>query len=78
MRPKGGVNEWLRWLPVSFHKKLDCVVRRILGNPQLLSLVGQKMRASFPAKSGENIGLSSVLEADADQIATMARETFER
>lgn len=40
--------------------------------------VGEKTHASFPAKNGENIGLLSVLEADADQIATMARNTFEK
>ncbi|URD84923.1 hypothetical protein MUK42_27177 [Musa troglodytarum] len=47
-RPRGGINEWLRWLPVSVHK------------------------------NGAHVGLSSILEADAKKIASIARETFEK
>ncbi|KAG8501215.1 hypothetical protein CXB51_003305 [Gossypium anomalum] len=28
-RPRGGINKWLHWLPVSLHKKLDYVMRQI-------------------------------------------------
>ncbi|PPD72779.1 hypothetical protein GOBAR_DD30321 [Gossypium barbadense] len=28
-RPRGGINKWLHWLPVSLHKKLDYVIRQI-------------------------------------------------
>ncbi|KAE8661240.1 Mitochondrial fission protein isoform 3 [Hibiscus syriacus] len=28
-RPRGGINKWLHWLPVSLHKKVDYVTRQI-------------------------------------------------
>jgi hypothetical protein len=28
-RPRGGINEWLHWLPVSLHTKLDHVMNTI-------------------------------------------------
>nr|XP_029143379.1 mitochondrial fission protein ELM1-like isoform X2 [Arachis hypogaea] len=62
-RPHGGINRWLHWLPVSVHKMLDSVIRRLCGN--------SRFQAS-------KIGISSVLEADAYHIATMARETFHK
>ncbi|XP_024190858.1 mitochondrial fission protein ELM1 isoform X3 [Rosa chinensis] len=59
-RPRGGINRWLPWLPLSLHKKVDYVIS---GMP-------------FYA---EKIGLSSgVVEADAKQIANMARNTFDK
>ncbi|KAK7396715.1 hypothetical protein VNO78_17873 [Psophocarpus tetragonolobus] len=61
-RPRGGINRWLKWLPISIHKKLDSVIRMICC----------KSRFQTPHK----IGLSNVLEADAHHIARMARETF--
>ncbi|XP_029130316.1 mitochondrial fission protein ELM1 isoform X2 [Cajanus cajan] len=63
-RPRGGINRWLQWLPVSIHKKLDSIIRIICG----------KSRFQTPHK----IGLSNVLEADARHIAMMARETFHK
>nr|QMV80845.1 peptidylprolyl cis-trans isomerase 38 [Clitoria ternatea] len=63
-RPRGGINRWLQWLPVSIHKKIDSVVRMIFSNSR-----SQKLH---------KIGLSNVLEADAHHIATMARETFHK
>ncbi|XP_016652110.1 PREDICTED: mitochondrial fission protein ELM1 [Prunus mume] len=52
-RPRGGINEWLHWLPLSLHRKV------------------------MPLH-GSSSGLSSdVLEADAKQIAEMARQTFD-
>ncbi|KAL9332117.1 hypothetical protein ACSQ67_001727 [Phaseolus vulgaris] len=63
-RPRGGINRWLQWLPVSLHKKLESVIRMICG----------KSRFRTP----HTIGLSNVLEADAHQLATMARETFHK
>ncbi|XP_015880310.3 mitochondrial fission protein ELM1 [Ziziphus jujuba] len=65
-RPRGGINEWLHWLPVSLHKKFERIVRRIRG-----------LNRVQPLSHGIN-GLSDVLEADAKQIANMARETFDR
>ena len=40
--------------------------------------IGGKTRSTFPSQNGGNVGLSSILEADAKQIAAMARETFEK
>ncbi|KAK9279946.1 hypothetical protein L1049_013630 [Liquidambar formosana] len=72
-RPRGGINEWLHWLPVSLHKKLHYVIRQIL----LLTARGKKL-VPLPTENGGSAGLSSVLEADAKQIVTMARETYEK
>ncbi|XP_052485425.1 mitochondrial fission protein ELM1 isoform X3 [Gossypium raimondii] len=63
-RPRGGINKWLHWLPVSLHKKLDYVIR------QICIYSGVQVEARW--------GLSSVIEADAKQIAMMARDTFEK
>lgn len=73
-RPKGGINEWLHWLPVSFHKKLDCVIRKMC---ILLIYRGQKV-GSLPTENGGGAGLKCVLEADVQQIVTMARQTYEK
>ncbi|RXH76346.1 hypothetical protein DVH24_019234 [Malus domestica] len=55
-RPRGGINEWLHWLPLPLHKKVV---------PLHLS--------------SEKLGLSSdIPEADAKQIAEMARRTFDK
>lgn len=38
-RPKGGhINVWLRWLPVSVHKQLDCLVRHVQSDWRRLPL----------------------------------------
>ncbi|KAI8524361.1 hypothetical protein RHMOL_Rhmol13G0144800 [Rhododendron molle] len=77
-RPKGGVNEWLHWLPVSLHKKLDYIIRQIYGYSRiLLAGRGNKLH-SLPFENGGSVGLSSVLEADVKKIVTMAHETFEK
>ncbi|GFZ20221.1 fission ELM1-like protein [Actinidia rufa] len=77
-RPRGGVNNWLLWLPVSLHKKLDYIIRQIYGYSRiLLSGRGNKID-SLPSVNGGNMGLSSVLEADVKEIVAMAHETFEK
>lgn len=77
-RPKGGVNEWLHWLPVSLHKKLDYIIRQLYGYSRiLLAGRGNKLH-SLPFENGGSVGLSSVLEADVKKIVTMAHETFEK
>ncbi|KAE8098598.1 hypothetical protein FH972_016647 [Carpinus fangiana] len=74
-RPRGGINEWLHWLPVSLHKKLEYLMWRICGERRFEVIVkGQKVMP----RSVETSGLSDVLEADANHIAKMARETFEK
>ncbi|XP_061366753.1 mitochondrial fission protein ELM1-like [Gastrolobium bilobum] len=61
-RPRGGINRWLRWLPVSLHKKIEYVIRKLCGNSRFQT----------------SKGISDVLEADAHHIATVARETFRK
>ncbi|KAL7198371.1 hypothetical protein ACSBR2_020801 [Camellia fascicularis] len=75
-RPRGGVNEWLHWLPLSLHKKLDYILRQIYGYTQILGR-GKKL-ISLRTENGGSTGLSSILEADVKKIVAMARETFEK
>lgn len=74
-RPRGGINEWLHWLPVSLHKKLDVLLRRICSDIRFqVTVKGNKgMPLSF-----KKSGVADYLEADAKQIAKMAHETFEK
>lgn len=76
MRPRGTVNEWLHWLPVSVHKKVDNVIRRIYDDSRCF--LGKKVMPVLVENGGKNAGLLDVLEADANQIAKMARDTFDR
>lgn len=76
MRPRGTVNEWLHWLPVSVHKKVDNVIRRIYDDSRCF--LGKKVMPVLVEDGGKNVGLLNVLEADANQIAKMARDTFDR
>eukprot|EP00268_Persea_americana_P036040 TRINITY_DN3552_c1_g1_i1.p1 TRINITY_DN3552_c1_g1~~TRINITY_DN3552_c1_g1_i1.p1 ORF type:complete len:426 (-),score=59.71 TRINITY_DN3552_c1_g1_i1:301-1578(-) len=78
IRPRGGVNEWLRWLPVSLHKRLDYIIRRLFGDSHSPTTPRGNKLFPLPAENWGSAGLSSILEADAKQIATMARETFEK
>ncbi|KAK9153621.1 hypothetical protein Sjap_001101 [Stephania japonica] len=77
-RPSGGVNEWLHWLPVSLHKTLYHLLRRICGESRLPMTARSNKLAPFPSENGFKLGLSLVLEADAKHIAKLARETFEK
>ncbi|PKA64311.1 hypothetical protein AXF42_Ash009532 [Apostasia shenzhenica] len=78
IRPRGGVNEWLRWLPLSIHKVVDSIINQLLGKSRFYMTAQGKKMGPFPAQNGGNIGLSSILEADARHIASMARENFEK
>lgn len=33
-RPRGGINEWLHWLPISLHKKVDYFITQVFGYSQ--------------------------------------------
>ncbi|XP_028086989.1 mitochondrial fission protein ELM1-like [Camellia sinensis] len=79
-RPRGGINKWLQWLPVSVHKKLDYAIKRICGDSQFQTIKANKVMSLPAEKNGSagSAGLSHVLEADAKQIATMAHETFKK
>ncbi|KAF4371070.1 hypothetical protein G4B88_002999 [Cannabis sativa] len=74
-RPRGGVNEWLHWLPVSLHKKLYYILQQI--SKFILKSKGHRVM-TLPSENGGRMGLSSILEADVKQIVNMARETSEK
>lgn len=78
IRPTGGINEWLHWLPVSFHKKLYYIISQIYGYSQVLISRRGRKTGHLLAKNGAGVGLSSVLEADVKNIVKMAKETFEK
>ncbi|KAK1299720.1 hypothetical protein QJS10_CPB13g01507 [Acorus calamus] len=78
IRPRGGINELLRWLPVSLHKRFDYVIQRIFGDSHFSVVFRGRKLVPFTSLNGWKTGLSSIVEADAKQIATMARETFEK
>ncbi|XP_073154768.1 mitochondrial fission protein ELM1 [Henckelia pumila] len=77
-RPTGGINDFLHWLPVSFHKKLYYIISQIYGLSQILIARRGKKIAHSSTTNGGGIGLSSVLEADVKNIVRMAKETFEK
>ncbi|EPS71612.1 hypothetical protein M569_03146 [Genlisea aurea] len=77
-RPSGGANEFLRWLPVSLHKKLYYILYLILGYSRKMILTSSTKTVPRSKENGGNVGLSSVLEADVKGIVRMAKETFER
>ncbi|KAF5939816.1 hypothetical protein HYC85_020983 [Camellia sinensis] len=79
-RPRGGINKWLQWLPVSVHKKLDYAIKRICGDSQFQTIKANKVMSLPVEKNGSagSAGLSHVLEAAAKKIATMAHETFKK
>jgi hypothetical protein len=78
-RPKGGLNEWLHWLPVGFHKKLDFILRHIyLYSRLMLGSKQSKYISSVPSENGGNVGLASILEADVKGIVNLARQTYEK
>ncbi|GAV67044.1 Mito_fiss_Elm1 domain-containing protein, partial [Cephalotus follicularis] len=71
-RPRGGINEWLHWLPVSLHKKLHFLLSLLC---RYLTARGDRIVQNSHRQSG---GLLSVLEADVNAIVTMARHTYEK
>ncbi|XP_040994915.1 mitochondrial fission protein ELM1 [Juglans microcarpa x Juglans regia] len=73
-RPRGGINEWLHWLPVSFHKILYYLIKQII----LLTSRRKKLTPLPSENGGHGLGLASVLEADVKHIVGMARDTFEK
>ncbi|XP_057513575.1 mitochondrial fission protein ELM1-like isoform X1 [Actinidia eriantha] len=76
-RPRGEINKWLHWLPVSLHKKLDSFSKRICGDSQFQIIRANKVLPLSTEEKGSAC-LSDTLEADAKQIATMAHDTFEK
>ncbi|KAM6547645.1 hypothetical protein CsatB_019321 [Cannabis sativa] len=73
-RPRGGINDWLHWIPVALHKKLEHLFRRIHGSLRLR--IPAKGHRVNPISFGQN-GITDILEADANHIANMARENLD-
>ncbi|PHT37501.1 Mitochondrial fission protein ELM1 [Capsicum baccatum] len=71
IRPKGGINMRLQWLPVSLHKRLENVRKLIYGDtlPTQIVVRGQKLMP-LPAE------VQDILEANAKHIATLSCEAF--
>ncbi|KAM0861263.1 hypothetical protein ACQ4PT_046003 [Festuca glaucescens] len=78
IRPTGGINKWLHFLPISLHKVVDQVLRNILSNMALATLFQGKLLAPYYVSNVQSFGLSSVLEADTHKIVTLVRDTFEK
>ncbi|XP_068663370.1 mitochondrial fission protein ELM1-like [Aristolochia californica] len=78
IRPRGGINEWLLWLPVSLHKRVDYIIKWVFGHPLHQRTFGGQKLVPLPAENGRSVGLSSVLEPDSKHIATLAHETFDK
>lgn len=78
-RPSGGINECLRWLPVSVHKKIYVIICWLYRCSSQL-LFSRSGKNPIPRLMGTGVatGLSSVLEADVDNIVTTARDNFEK
>ena len=51
-RPRGGINEWLHWVPVSLHKKFDYFMKRIIGYHYQVMVNGQKVMPLFSQTNG--------------------------
>ncbi|XP_019173688.1 PREDICTED: mitochondrial fission protein ELM1-like [Ipomoea nil] len=76
-RPRGGINEWLHWLPVSLHKRIYYILNLVCGYSHLLG-GGRANKLVYLPKENGAIGLSSILEADVKSIVNIARESFEK
>lgn len=77
-RPRGGINEYLHWLPVSLHKQIYYIIRLIYGYGQVLFTSKGSRVQSLTRENGGSVGLSSVLEADVRSIVKMAKGTAEK
>ncbi|KAD7478227.1 hypothetical protein R6Q59_007676 [Mikania micrantha] len=77
-RPRGGINEYLHWLPVSLHKQIYYIIRLIYGYSQVLLTSRGSRVQSLTGENGGSVGLSSVLEADVKSIVKMAKGTAEK
>ncbi|CAN0847174.1 Mitochondrial fission protein ELM1 [Linum grandiflorum] len=62
-RPTGGINSWLHWLPVSVHKRVNYLIRRVFFYTKMTPFLSPK---------------ADILEADGKRIAQMARDSFHK
>ena len=75
-RPRGGINEWLHFLPISMHKFIDQVLRQFFRNTRFAIVI--QGRKPYRVLNDGSVGLSAVLEADVKKIVTVARDTYEK
>uniref|UniRef100_K3Y7S3 Mitochondrial fission protein ELM1 n=1 Tax=Setaria italica TaxID=4555 RepID=K3Y7S3_SETIT len=73
IRPTGGINKWLHFLPISFHKILDQFLRRVFSDMRFATLVQGNKFVQYPVHNCQSFGLSYVLEADTQKMVTMRR-----
>uniref|UniRef100_A0A0D3FVN6 Uncharacterized protein n=2 Tax=Oryza TaxID=4527 RepID=A0A0D3FVN6_9ORYZ len=78
IRPTGGINKWLHFLPISLHKLVDQVLRQMFSSNKFATLFQGAKMAQYTVCNGQSLGLSSVLEADTKRIVTMVNDTFEK
>ncbi|KAL1825652.1 hypothetical protein ACET3Z_012430 [Daucus carota] len=74
-RPRGGINEWLLWLPVSVHKKVIKIISQLSLYSKVVSKRSEDKFLPLNTKDGNSAGLSSILEADVKNIVTMAQDS---
>ncbi|CAN1251989.1 Mitochondrial fission protein ELM1 [Linum perenne] len=77
-RPRGGINEWLKCLPVSLHKFIYYILRQISICSRILVTTRDKKLSHIPSENGSGSGLASILEADVKQIVNMAHDSYEK
>eukprot|EP00249_Psilotum_nudum_P018160 c26667_g1_i1 orf=414-1763(-) len=81
-RPKGGVHNWLKWLPLSIHKKIDCIIKYIQFDLKYVAfshLFGGKEEAqALKERTAASAIATYVSEADPKKIAAIAHESFDR
>ncbi|KAG8064432.1 hypothetical protein GUJ93_ZPchr0004g40490 [Zizania palustris] len=78
IRPTGGINKWLHFLPIYLHKLVDQVLRQMFSNDRLATLFQGKRLAQYTVGNDQPSGLSSLLEADTKRIVTIVNDTFEK
>ncbi|KAF0891884.1 hypothetical protein E2562_011280 [Oryza meyeriana var. granulata] len=78
IRPTGGINKWLHFLPISLHKLVDQVLKQMFSSDRFAALFQGKWLGQYTVCNDQLFGLSSVLEADTKRIVTMVNDTFEK
>ncbi|KAH6557863.1 hypothetical protein KP509_1Z089600, partial [Ceratopteris richardii] len=77
-RPKTGYNRWLRWLPVTIHKKVDSLIQYIRCDLRHMFWTHLIKGAGSVPVLKERESLNFVPEADARKIAGLARQDAEK
>ncbi|KAG0525705.1 hypothetical protein BDA96_06G079800 [Sorghum bicolor] len=78
VRPTGGINKLLHFLPISLHKLVDQFFGQVFSDTRFAAVVQVNKLAQYSARKSQSFGLSSILEADTQKIVTMVCGTFEK